>query len=430
MKDKLSKLISVIKKYGIFGSLKKICQYINAEFIQSVNIIGNIKVFFNKKKYIEQIQNILKENKYDRIIVWRSSFGWNVPLYQRPQHISNNLSKQKCLVFYEVTKMTDDVEFIEKLQSNLYLVNFKNKLFCKLLMEEIKKSNKPKYLQFYSTDWTLPVSYVKEQIKDGYKIIYEYIDDLSPQLAGTKELPVNVKEKYEYAMSDIENVFIVVTADLLRDDVISKRGDKNLAFSTNGVDYNHFKKVDKKFKFEKEFQNILDKKLPVICYYGALAKWFDYKLVKKIAKTNKYSVVLFGIKYDDAYEKSGLDKCDNVYFLGSRDYKVLKNYASKVDVLTIPFVINDITKATSPVKIFEYMALHKPIVTTKMHECMKYQSVLIGEDHDDFIEKLDIALKQKKDKKYLNLLDREAKENDWSEKAKAIVTLLKGSEKK
>ena len=50
------------------------------------------------------------------------------------------------------------------------------------------------------------------------------------------------------------------------------------------------------------------------------------------------------------------------------------------------------------------MALHKPIVTTDMNECRKYKSVLIGEDHNDFIEKLDNALKLATDANYIALL--------------------------
>ena len=57
----------------------------------------------------------------DRIILWRSSFGYNVPLFQRPQHIANNLSKNNCLVFYEVTTMTDKVKIYKKFSDNLYL---------------------------------------------------------------------------------------------------------------------------------------------------------------------------------------------------------------------------------------------------------------------------------------------------------------------
>ncbi len=118
----------------------------------------------------------------------------------------------------------------------------------------------------------------------------------------------------------------------------------------------------------------------------------------------------------------------NIYFLGPRDYSVLKNYASKCDIMIIPFKINNITKATNPVKAFEYMALHKPIVTTDMNECRKYKSILIGKTYEEFIDKLEIALKQKKDKKYNDLLDKEAKENDWSMKAKLIIDLIKTKE--
>ena len=423
MKDKLSKLINVYKKYGFIGFCKKLRAYIIANYLDKISI----RVFINKKKYRTIIRDILKNNKYERIILWRSSFGYNVELFQRPQHIANNLAKNKCLVFYEVTTMTDKVKTIKKKTNNLYLINFNNIVLNKLLMEELAKINIPKYVQLYSTDWKLSVENIENYINKGFKFIYEYIDHLSPELAGTKDLPQNIIDKYNYVMNN-DSTYIVVTADLLEQDVIEKRGKKNLFYSSNGVDYKFFTYFDKDYQYEEEFLNILNKKKPIVMYYGALAKWFDYELVKKIAKTNKYSIVLFGIKYDEAYDESGLDSLDNVYFLGPRNYNVLKNYAKCADILTIPFLINDITKSTSPVKIFEYMALHKPIVTTPMHECMKFKSVLIGKDHDDFIKQLDIALEKKKDKKYIELLDKEAKANDWSQKANIIISGIKKDE--
>ena len=94
----------------------------------------------------------------------------------------------------------------------------------------------------------------------------------------------------------------------------------------------------------------------------------------------------------------------------------------------IPFQINDITRATSPVKIFEYMALQKPIVTTDMNECRKYGSVLIGHDHEEFLAQLEKALTLRHDTAYLELLTKEAQENDWSRKAAAIIEMLKKDE--
>ena len=123
-----------------------------------------------------------------------------------------------------------------------------------------------------------------------------------------------------------------------------------------------------------------------------------------------------------------MQNCQNVHFLGPKNYKVLKYYAKEADILIIPFLINDITMSTSPVKIFEYMALNKPIVTTNMNECQKYKSVLIGKTHKEFITKLEEAYNLKDDKKYINLLDKEAKNNDWSIKAQHIIDLIKLSE--
>lgn len=418
MKEKFSKLVNVYKKYGFVGFCKKLYAYIVANYFNKISFA----VFINPNKYVQQIQEILSSGGYERIILWRSSFGYNVPLFQRPQHIANNLAKNNCLVFYEVTTMTDKVKTVKKLKDNIYLINFNNILLNRLLMKELEKSNIPKYVQLYSTDWKLTVENIKDYMSKGFKFIYEYIDDISPELAGTKDIPQNIIDKYEFAMSN-EEVFVVVTADMLLKDVMSHRSG-NIAFSSNGVDYSFFEKFDEDFEFESEFTDIINKGKPIVCYYGALAKWFDYELIKKIDATDRYSVVLFGIKYDESFDEN-MGDTKNVYFMGPRDYKVLKNYAKKCDILVIPFKINDITRATSPVKVFEYMALHKPIVTTDMNECRKYESILIGKDHDDFINRLDKAVELRENKEYIELLDKEAKENDWSMKAKAIIDLIK-----
>ena len=422
MKEKISKLRNVYKKYGFKIFCKKLRAYIIANYLDKISF----KVFLNQNKYKKIFNEILDNNKYDRVIIWRSSFGYNVPLFQRPQHIANNLAKNKCLGLYEVTTMTYNIKTIEKLTDNIYLTNFNNIALNKIIMNELKKRNISKYVQLYSTDWKLTVENIEDYINNGFKFIYEYIDDISPELAGTKDIPKNITDKYEYAMSN-KNVYVVVTAELLKQDVIKHRGEDNLIFSTNGVDSNFFKTYDKDYEFESEFLDIINNGKINLCYYGALAKWFDYDLVKAIAKTNKYNVILFGIKYDESYDENISDE-ENIYFMGPRDYKVLKNYAKKMHILTIPFKINSITRATSPVKVFEYMALEKPIVTTDMNECRKYDSILIGKNHKDFIKKLEEASKKINDKEYIKILRKEAKENDWSNKAKLIIDKIKEDE--
>jgi glycosyltransferase involved in cell wall biosynthesis len=95
----------------------------------------------------------------------------------------------------------------------------------------------------------------------------------------------------------------------------------------------------------------------------------------------------------------------------------------------IPFRINEITESASPIKLFEYMALGRPIVTTDMAECRKYKSVLIGKDHEDFIQRIDDALAMKNDKDYGALLKREARENTWESRVELISKLLRADDK-
>lgn len=429
MGDKTSKIISVIKKDGIGVAAKKIFRYAGTQAKKHMGLFYKIDFSKRKAEYEELIDAALSAD-YDRILIWRSSFGWNVPLFQRPQHISMNLAKKRCLVFYEVTSMTDKTKAIEKYSDNLYLVNFNNACISKLLFSKLDAAaEKPRYLQFYSTDWTMSLDYVKSFIGKGYKILYEYIDELSPSLAGTKELPVNIAEKYEHAMTDTENVYMVVTADLLYEDAVSHRGTKNLIMSPNGVDYDFFKDLSEPPEFDEDFKKVLKGSKTLVGYYGAMAAWLDYELIKKINSTGEFTVVLFGIRYDDSLDSSGILELENVKFLGPRDYKVLKYYADKIDILTIPFVINDITKATSPLKLFEYMALGKPIVTSAMRECAKYETPLVANSHDEFIEMLRQAKGLSGDGGYLAALDREARENSWALRADAIIDLLERAEK-
>lgn len=427
MKDKIHKIISIIKKDGIFTAIKKIYKYIKSRYISKINIFSYIYLKINYKKIKKELDDILNTN-YDRIIIWRSSFGWNVPLFQRPQHISKNFANNNCIVFYETTTVTDKVKTIKKIYDNLYLINMNNNGMRKLLFKELEKINKPKYIQFYSTDSTISVKQLNQYIKDGYKIIYEYIDDLSPLLVGTKELPLNIKNKYEYMLKDTENVFVVVTADEIEKDVIEKRGKEKLVFSCNGVDYSHFSNLNKEIEYDKKFLEILKQKKPIIGYYGALASWFDYDMIKYMAQSKpEYNIVLLGIKYDDSFDKAEVNKYSNIYFLGSKSYDILPYYAKCFDVCTIPFLINDITQATSPLKLFEYMALGKPIVTTSMKECKKYKSVMIANDNEEFIRLIDksISINKEKESEYFELLKKEALENTWEAKAITIINLLK-----
>lgn len=425
MKDKISKFINVTKRDGLLKTIKKAITYIMANYINKINIRKRLKFKLEKDKISNQIDEILS-SKYDRILVWRGSFGWNVPLFQRPQQIANCLINKNCLVLYEVTRMTDKVDFIKKEKNNLYLVDYEISKFEKLLFEKLKNINKPKYLQLYSTCWDVKKEEVDMYINNGFKMLYEYIDDLNPILAGTDKLPQNVKEIHDYVINHKE-VLVVTSADLLYKDMLDKRNSStNIILSSNGVDINHFTLA--KFETIPLMENLKQKYKTIIGYYGALASWFDYDLVTKLAK--KYTdiaFVLIGIKYDTSFDKSKIVDIPNIKYLGAVDYKNLPSYAHYFNIAWIPFVINEITLATNPIKVFEYMALDKYIITSALPECKKYKSVNIANNFEDFC-KLINDYRFNFNNEYRALLKQEAEYNSWEHKAEEILNLLKSSE--
>ena len=122
MKDKISKLKNLVKKYGLKGTVKKALDYIYSNYLVRLSLREWFLLHLHRKTFAEGIGRILERDTYDRIVIWRSSFGWDVPLYQRPQHIFSNFARQRTLVFYEVTRFTDDVKRMKKQADNLYLV--------------------------------------------------------------------------------------------------------------------------------------------------------------------------------------------------------------------------------------------------------------------------------------------------------------------
>ena len=407
-------LINKIRKKGICGTIKMIA----VKWKKTERDLWNPPISRVRKDLIDRILR----RGYSRIVIYENHFGYHNIMMQRPQHMLRNMGDEETLILYNSYYDIDfkDRRRITPIARHVYVLDLY--YYRKYLLNALKQIEK-KYVMVYSTD-TVPVSRIKQYSELGFRIIYEYVDDINEELISRKKI-AQIRSRHQYLLR-AKNVLTVATADKLYKEAKSNNKKTRIVQISNGAECDKF--VPESVTEDQVYRQWLKEDMLHVGYYGALAKWFDYQLVKELAETGKYQIVLFGIKYDDSYEKAGLDRQENVHFLGSRDYHVLQNYAAKMDVLTIPFLINEITKATSPVKLFEYMALNKPIVTTDMDECRKYQSVLIGHDHKEFEAKLDEALGKRSDKAYIELLDREALENTWEEKAKAIIEEMKHCE--
>lgn len=411
----------VLKEDGLIEVIKRVLRYIKRRIKDKLD--NNALTY--RKNYEEAnaiFHKILKKEKFKAVVVFDSRVGWNIPLFQRSQHMANELTDDGYLYFYRTSEQFDPhIKTVEKLKDRLYLVNMANFALQNAMFDLLKEYKGHKFLSLYSTDVYLDEQYIKEKyIDNGFKIIYEYIDELSDEISG--HLPDFVYDRHKNIIEDKSNI-AVGSADKLIEEIEEIRGKENVAMITNGVQYDHWQY--RSDEVPEKLKDIVSKGNPIIGYFGALAKWFDYELLKKVAKERpNYEIVLIGFLYDNSFKDSKIDELENVHYLGIVDYKELNKYSQYFTISTIPFLLNDITESTSPVKLFEYMAMGHPIVTTDMRECRKYKSVLIGKSHEDFIEKLDFVLTLDKNDEYYNYLKEEALANTWKEKAAILDRLI------
>jgi hypothetical protein len=121
-----------------------------------------------------------------------------------------------------------------------------------------------------------------------------------------------------------------------------------------------------------------------IGYHGSLyGDWFDWESVRRVAEANpRAAVVLIG---DDKTNRPALPP--NVHLLGLKPQTKLPAYLQRFDVGLIPFVVNDMTHAVSPLKAYEYLASGVPIAAPPLRALEGLEGVHADSDLVTAVEK-------------------------------------------
>ncbi len=127
----------------------------------------------------------------------------------------------------------------------------------------------------------------------------------------------------------------------------------------------------------------------IALYIGALwGNWFDWHLVQQLAARHpRAAVVLIG----DYQGQSPLALPENVHFLGLKPQHSLPAYLTHADVAIVPWKINDITRATSPLKVYEYLAMHRPVVAPEIPPLADVPGVWRYRTAEAFLAQVDAA---------------------------------------
>jgi len=109
---------------------------------------------------------------------------------------------------------------------------------------------------------------------------------------------------------------------------------------------------------------------------------------------------------------------------GKKEYKDLPGIIKAFDACIIPFKLNDLTASANPVKLYEYLAAGKPVVSTPIPEVLVYKDVVrIAKGPEEFIRALEKAISENSPEDVQERL-RVARENSWEVRIEQMESII------
>ena len=340
--------------------------------------------------------------------------------FQRPQQISARLALHGHRVFYLRTYFPEGtIPTVEPVRSDLQVFDVQlrlplpksivadqlDELSKQILWEQIKILCKDfhisKAICFVDLPFWGPLA-LELQKTYGWKIVYDALD----HLGGFSNITSHMLEPEVELIQKSD--LVLTTSHLLYNE--KTKLNTNCILVPNATEFDHFN-----YSPEQLPDDLAPLGKPIIGYYGAISDWFDTQLLASLASARpNWSFVLIGrVENTDTLPLQGMQ---NVFLLGEKPYALLPNYLQYFDICIIPFRKIQLTEATNPVKLFEYLSAGKPVVATDLHELRYYQEyVRLAASVDEWLEAIELAL-QDNSPALVEKRIRFARQNTWDER--------------
>jgi glycosyltransferase involved in cell wall biosynthesis len=353
-------------------------------------------------KYQRELIEIAAQVPTSKIFIFPPGLSWRDSMIQRPQHIAKALSDSGNLVFYVEPETSKDFEGFNQLTDNFIL--------CHVPMQTFDVFHNPFVM---TMTWNYPFTLQIPQAR----LIYDFLDHLQVFSGNQRKL----SKQHNLLLKSA--AIVLATSPELYEQVKLVRPD--VVLCPNAVDYDHFSVSDSDYlEPPADISPLLLSNSPIIGYIGALARWIDFELIEEVAKLRPgINFLLIGPDHENALPPRLL-RNPNIFWIGSKSYNDIPIYLIYVDAAIIPFLVNEMTHAVSPLKLFEYMAAGKPVIVTPMKGSKDYPGVLCAKTSQEFSSRIDEALQLKSNNDYIRKIRKVASENTWEVRVNQIMRVV------
>ena len=191
---------------------------------------------------------------------------------------------------------------------------------------------------------------------EGSRVVYYCVDDFA-QWPGLDHGLVRSMEAQLIARADV----LIATSQHLYRTLCASGKPTHLL--THGVDLELFARVA-----DREHECLAGIPSPRVGYFGLFDERSDQRLLAELA--GSLPELAFVITGPVAVDVSALRQRPNVYFTGPVAYRRLPELIRGLDVLALPYVVNELSRSISPLKLKEYLATGKPVISTPIAEAV------------------------------------------------------------
>ena len=345
---------------------------------------------------------------------------------QRPQHIATELARSGQTVIYISPVFIDNLSpgySLKRIAENLYeaqLHRFSPKpIHChgadpdsiaqlitglRFMLDAMAPSGLVCLLQhpfWYPVAGSLSTHPIR--------LIYERFDNVR----SFPRTPASVIELEDHLL---ENSDVIICSSMNLAESTSAVTNNPCFLVRNGCDFEHFNAAAMPMPDSS--------RRPIIGYFGAIEDWFDGDLVEQLAiEIPDVQIILIGRDEIGLTEK--FRDLHNVQLFGEVPYAELPAHLNRFDVCIVPFILNDLTAATDPIKVYEYLASGRPVVATALPELGPCATMIhIADNRAEFITLVRKALGEGES----NLIRKQriafASNNSWQARAAEMQLIL------
>lgn len=295
-----------------------------------------------------------------------------------------------------------------------------------------KLLNKEDYDVHFNYNTLISGYFVAKKMKSvGVNTVYDVADNLPEMIRTSPQIPIVVRPIGGVVGNmmfrkniQIARKVVVVTGFLEK---LCNIPQNKSELVPNGVDTELFKNYPSN-QLREELG--IDQSF-VIGYVGVLREWVDLEPVfAAVKKLNNKDIKILIVGEEGLFKenvnlvkKYGIE--DKVLFTGTVPYVEVPRYISCMDACLIPFSKNKVTEDPCPLKLFEYMACEKPVISTVFISAVQ-NKILYASNAEEYKNRIVELYNNEDMRKKLGAAGRNfVKENyDWSKIALSLEKIL------